>query len=198
MFNLIANPLLEKFLAIFILIFFLLSGYFIFTNIYFEQLHVLDRSINLKKQKTAKLDSILSKEKELMAKINIQKNKLKSSQIFLTNKIPSTASSELQNKIKRIISSQTRAKILTTKPYPSVKHENYTETSIEVRMKNIQHSGIQKILYKIENELPLLIIKELEIKRVQLRYKALVKSEGETDKLEVILVVSAFFREELS
>lgn len=188
------NPLLEKSLAIFLLLFFLMTGYFLFSNIYLNQLFVLDTDINLKLKKISKVESILDKEAELKSKISIQKKKLDKNKIFLTNSKPSTASTELQNKIKNLIVSKSKAKILSIKTNPFVEFDHYTETSIEIRMKNIGHNGVKNIIYMIENSSPTLIIKELDIKRTQLRYKALVKTQGNVDKLEVILVVSAFFR----
>jgi hypothetical protein len=192
--NFSGNPLIEKTLAVVLLLFFLMAGYLLFSNIYLNQLYILDKGINLKLKKVSKVESILGKEAELKAKISVQKKRLDKNKIFLTNTKPSTASTELQNKIKRLIVSKSKAKILTIKPHPFVKFDNYTETSIEIRMKNIGHNGIKNIIYLIENSSPTLIIKELDIKRTQLRYKTLVKSKGSVDKLEVILVVSAFFR----
>ncbi len=194
MLNFSGNPLIEKSLAIVLLLFFLMAGYLLFSNIYLNQLFILDTDINLKLKKASKVESILSKEVELKAKISTQKKKLDKNKIFLTNSKPSTASTELQNKIKRLIASKSKAKILTIKPHPFVEFDNYTETSIEIRMKNIGHNGIKNIIYLIENSSPTLIIKELDIKRTQLRYKTLVKSKSSADKLEFILVVSAFFR----
>lgn len=193
--NYIRNKLAEKFLAVSILLVLFLFAFFIFDKFYIDHLISAQQQIELKQKKLVKVNSILAKEKELNKLIKQKNIKSQKNRLFLKNNIPSTASSELQNKLKKLIVAQSRARILTIKPYPVVEHDNYSETTLEIRMKDLKHQEIQKILYLIESEMPVLLIKELDIKRTQLRFKSVVKPKSNEEKLEVILVVSGFFKE---
>ena len=65
-------------------------------------------------------------------------------------------------------------------------------------MKDINHSEIQKMLYQIESQLPLIIVNELDVIRTQLQYKALVSKSGDQNDLNITLVVSGYFKDESS
>ncbi|MCP3849232.1 MAG: hypothetical protein GY694_03175, partial [Gammaproteobacteria bacterium] len=96
---------------------------------------------------------------------------------------------------KNLISRQSKARILAIKPYPVTKYDNYSETSLEIRFKDINHRDLHKVLFMIENRSPVLLIKELDIKRDQLKYKTVVDTKDAAAKLNVTMVVSGFYRE---
>ncbi len=197
MLNFIENSLFNKIAAVLLLLLVCLISYSFFTNLYLDPLIELNDEITINKKKAAKVDSILANEKELKEKISNQKKLLDKYKIFLKNSKPATASSELQNKIKNLIVSYSKAKILTIKPFPLIKHEGYSETSIEIKLRKIKHEGLYKILYQIENNTPLLLITEIDIKKAQLRYKTLIKKQSAPVELDVTFMVSGFFRGEL-
>lgn len=188
------NQQLDKALAIGILLICLLSGFMFFKYVYINQIAVLIDEIEFTKKKTAKVNSIISNEKKLRQKIKIQKSNIQKNNIFLTNNDPATAASELQNYLKKLVATHSKAKILAIKPYPVLAHDEFFETTLEIRIKDISHKEIQKIIYFIEKRTPVLLLKELDIKRTQLRYKALVNSEKKQINLGLIMVVSGFFR----
>lgn len=185
---------IEKSVALLILFALLFLTFLLFNNVYLEGLMSIDKEIDLKLKKRDKIESILVKEKSLKEEINNYKKQIQKNKIFLSNNKASTASSELQNKLKRLISNQSKAKILTIKPYPVINHEGYSESSIELRMKGLGHVEVQNILYSIESGKPMLKIKELDIKRKRSRYKALINSKRNDKELEVTLVVSGYYR----
>lgn len=194
MHNFFINKQADKILAIAILLALLSAGYFFASHIYLEQLSRLKSEIEFKKKSNAKIDSILAHEKDLKDKIERQRYANKKNVIFLTSSKSTTAASELQNDLKKLIATHSNAKILTIKPYPVVEYEHYSETSLEIRIKDISHEGLHNVLYRIENNAPVLQMKELDIKLTQLRYKSLVEQNSELENLAVTMVVSGFFR----
>jgi hypothetical protein len=197
MHNLFGNQLVDKIVAVTILLVLLVISYLLFTRLYLSGLDELKSEIQINTRKVEKVDSILANEKIYQKNINEIKNKYKQAGNFLNSNQSSTASSEIQNKIKSIISRNTKAKILTLKPYPVTRHEGYSEVSIEIRMRDIGHEEVKNMLYKIESELPLIIIKELEIGRAQQQYKSILgKTRSNENDLSITLVASAFYRDE--
>lgn len=194
MHNLFGHHQLDKLIAISILVLLLLMSYLLVTQIYLEGLNLIQTEIDINRKKSSKVDGILEKEKYYRNEINKIKGAYKQPKYFLSSNQSSTASSEVQNKLKKIINSQTKAKILTLKPYPVTKHEGYSEVSIEIRMKDVSHNEIQKMLYQIESEYPLIIINELDITRTQLTYKSILGKRNDSSDLNITLVASGFFR----
>ena len=194
MLNSTYHPLRDKALAIFLLLAVVMGAYLLADRVYLSGLDQIKNEIEQKQRKSQKIVSILQKENEINAVIAQRQKSEKKQNIFLVSDKASTASSELQNKLKRLISTYSNAKILTIKPYPAVEHDRYMETSIEVRMRGVKHNELKNILYQVESGFPLLMINRLDIKRSQLRYKPIIKMDNRADKLEVILVVSGFFQ----
>jgi hypothetical protein len=197
MHSLFGNQNIDKIVAVAILVVLLAISYLLFTNLYLSGLNELKSEIEINRKKAEKVDSILANEKLYQKKINEIKKKSSQAKNFLKSNQASTASSEIQNLIKGIISRNTKAKILTLKPYPAIQHEGYSEVSIEIRMREIGHEEIKNMLYKIESEQPLIIIKELEIGRAQQQYKSILgKTRSNENDLSITLVASAFYRDE--
>ncbi len=194
MHKLSGNHVIDKTIALSILFLLLITAYFLFDNFYLEGLSEIENEISINRKKSGKVDAILSKEQFYQNKINEIRKEYSKNKIFLQSNQSSSASSEIQNLLKRLINTHSSAKILTIKTFPVVEHEGYSEASIEIRMKSINHAGIQKVLYEIESQLPLIIIKELDIIRTQLQYKSLVPKSGGTNDLNINLVVSGFFQ----
>jgi len=189
------NSQIDRVLAVSILLVGLIAGYVFIKYVYLEQLINLNHEMELMKKKNAKINSILASEKSLRDKIQQQKNTNNNNKVFLNSEKPPTAASELQNYLKKLIARNSKAKILAIKPYPVLKYDNYSETSLEIRLKDIGHKELYKILFFIESKSPVLLIKELDIKRNQLKYKSIVSSKDNQPKLDVTIVVSGFFRE---
>lgn len=189
------NRQIDGILAVCILLLGLIAGYLSVKHVYLEQLISLNNEIELKKKKNAKINSILANEKGLRIKIQQQKNSNNKNKIFLTSNDSATAASDLQNYLKKLIATYSNAKILTIKPYPVLEHDEYSEASLEIRIKDIGHEGLHNVLYRIENNAPVLLIKELDIKLTQLRFKSVVTSKDKQEKLAVTMVVSGFYRE---
>lgn len=196
MHNLFGSQNVDKIIAISILVVLLFLSYLLFSNVYLDGLNELETETQIQIKKTQKVDGILAKEKFYKNEISKIENKYKQSRNFLNSDQPSTASSEIQNKLKTIISRNTSAKILTVKPFPVTSHEGYSEVSVEIRMKSVNHQDIQKMLYMIENELPLIIIKDIDITRAAVAYKSILGSKAkDASDLSVSFVASSFFRE---
>lgn len=198
MHNLFGNHITDKAIALLILFVLLMMGYLVLTNFYVEGLSQIENEISINRKKSGKVDAILSKEKFYQDKINQIRKEYSKNRIFLQSRQPTSASSEIQNTVKRLINTNTRAKILTIKTFPVIQHEGYSEVSVEIRMKDINHSEIQKMLYQIESQLPLIIVNELDVIRTQLQYKALVSKSGDQNDLNITLVVSGYFKDESS
>lgn len=190
-----SNHSVDKVVALSILLL-LLSMVFVFVkDVYLESFVQVEADIDLNRKKAGRVESILGREKEYRKAIQDYQRDKKSKRIFLQASNASTASSELQNKVKSLISRYTKAKIQTIKPYPVVQHENYSEVSVEIRMRDITHAEMRDMLYQIESQLPLILVSELEIVRTQLQYKSLVAKSGPKHALNSTLVVSAYFRD---
>jgi len=189
------NSQIDRVLALGILLVGLVAGYSFMQFVYLEKLLSLNNEIELKKKKNVKIDSILTGERDLREKIKHQKGINNKNKIFLNSKNSATAASELHNYLKRLIAKNSKAKILAIKPYPVLKYDNYSETSLEIRIKDIGHKELHKILFMIESKSPVLVIKELDIKRDQLKYKSVVKSKNSQAKLGVVMVVSGYYRD---
>lgn len=196
MHNLFGNQSVDKIVAIAILLLLLTILFLLFSNVYLVGLNEIQQEIEINRKKTQKVDSILANEKLYQQKINQIKREYRQAKNFLNSTQASTASSEIQNKIKNIISQNTTARILTLKPFPVIRHEGYSEVSVEIRMKDIGHKAIMDMLYKIESELPLIIIKELDVSLIQQQYKSLLgKPVMDGNDLNITLVASGFFRD---
>jgi Tfp pilus assembly protein PilO len=195
MHNLFGNQNLDKAVAVSILVLILLISYMLFSNIYLDGLREIDSEKEILRKKTERVDSILASEKSYQAEIQKVKKKYKQSKNFLNSSQPSTALSEIQNKLKSIISRNTRAKILTVKPFPVVKSDGYSEVSVEIRMKSVNHKEIQKMMYLIENELPLILIKDIDITRSSVAYKSILGKSKDTSDMNITFVASSFFRD---
>ncbi len=189
------NTQIDKILAIGILLVGLVAGYGFVQYVYLEQLHNINYEIELKKKRNARVDSILASEKYFREIISQQKSINNKNKIFLNSKKSATAASELQNYLKRLIARHSKAKILAIKPYPVTNYDDYSETSLEIRIKDIGHKELHKVLFMIESRSPILLIKELDIKRDRLQYKSIVKLKDTAAKLTVTMVVSGFYRE---
>jgi len=189
------NSQIDRVLALGILLISLTGGYIFTKYVYLDQLLNFSYEMELMKKKNAKIDSILAEEKDLRDKITQQKYKNDKNKIFLNSNKSSTAASELQNYLKKLIAKNSKAKILAIKPFPIMEYDNYSEASLEIRIKDIVHKELHKVLFMIESKSPVLLIKELDIKRTQLQYKSLVNSKEKQPRLDVIIVVSGFFRE---
>lgn len=186
---------IDRILAVVILLGLIAGGFVFFRYAYFEQVVDLHHDIEMKKRKNAKIDSILAREKELRIKINQKKSNIRSNRIFLSSGKSATAISELQNTVKTLISKNSKARIQTIKPFPVLKYDDYSEASLEIRIKDISHLGLQRVLYAIETHSPVLLINELNIKVAQLRYSTLVDESDEQKKMAVTMVVIGHFRE---
>jgi hypothetical protein len=196
MHNLFGSQNLDKIIAVSVLVVLLLLSYLLFSNVYLAGLNELASEMEIQKRKSQKVDSILAKEKYYQAEISKIEKKYKQSKNFLNSNQPSTALSEIQNKLRNIISRNTKAKILTVKPFPVTSHEGYSEVSVEIRMKGVNHQDLQKMLYLIENELPLIIIKDIDITRASVAYKSILGSRSkDASDLSLTFVASSFFRE---
>ncbi len=171
------------------------AGYYFVRHVYLDQLFGLDNEIELIKKKNMKINLILASDKDLRTKINKQKNSIQRNKIFLAGNKPAAAVSELENIVKRLIATNSKGKILAIKPLAIVEHSEFSEASLEITISGIDHLGLQKALYMIENKSPVLLIKELDIKSIQRRYTSIVKSEKKKEQLGVSVVVSGFFRE---
>jgi hypothetical protein len=189
------NREIDRILAVTLLLATLAAGYVFARYVYLERLIEVGHEIELKKKKNAKINSILANEKDIRVKINQQKGNILRNKIFLSGGKAATAITELQNSIKLLVSKNSRARIETIKPYPVLQYDNYSEASLEIRIKDISHQGLLEVLYKIESNSPVLLINELNIKLSQVRYTTLVEEKEKTKKLAVTMVVSGFFRE---
>ena len=193
--SLFGNQNLDKAVALSILLLLLLLVYVLFSSFYLDGLREIESETEILRKKTERVDSILAQEKFYQDEIQKVKKKYKQSKNFLNSSQPSTASSEIQNTLKSIISRNTRAKILTVKPFPVVQNDGYSEVSVEIRMKAVNHQEIQKMLYLIENELPLIIIKDIDITRASVAYKSILGQSKDASDMSMTFVASSFFRD---
>ena len=187
---------MHKTLALGILLLPLLAIYFLANQFYLQGLRTLEKDIAVERQKAARVEALLAREQYYSEKIGKARKRINQQRIFLNSTQSSGASSEIQNSIKRLISKYSRAKILTIKPYPAVSHDGYNEVSVEIRMKDISHEELQKMLHAMETHAPVIVIKELEINQTRLNYKSLVGKLGSSSDLNSTLVASAFFKGE--
>ncbi len=190
----IINSQVDKLIALVILVLTMAAGYIAVKHVYLERINALNHQITLAKRKQAKIDSILAAEQDLMHQIAQQKSRLRKDQLFLVNSKPATAASELQNFIKNLVARHSRAKISTIKPYPVNEYDDYSETSLEIRLRDVNHEDLQRLLFQIENSTPVIVVKELDILVARRRYKAVTNAPKHKPGLGVTLVVSGFFK----
>lgn len=186
---------LDKVIALSILAVLVLVLLLLFSNVYLDGLSEIDKEAELLRRKTDKVDGILAREKFYQQEIAKVKRQYSQARNFLNSTQPSTASSELQNKLKSIISRNTKAKILTVKPFPVVNSDGYSEVSVEIRMKQASHDDIHKMLYLIEKELPLIIIKDIDIAKTAAAYKSILGKVRDSGDMNMTFVASSFFRD---
>jgi hypothetical protein len=113
--------------------------------------------------------------------------------LFLPERSASRAASALQNRVKRLVSSQSGAKIQAIKPYPVEMKSGYAEISLEIRIRDLSHAGLERVLRGIESSLPALVIRQVSIKRPVSRYEPMVRPDRRDNRLAVTLVVGGFF-----
>ncbi len=195
MHNPVISNAIDRILAIVILLTLLAGGYLLVRYVYLEQLTSLSHELEVLKKKHAKIDSILVSEKELKKQIRELKVRTQKNKLFLNNKNSATAASELQNYIKRLVGTYSKAKISSIKPYPVKTYDDYSETSLEISLLEISHDDLHRLLYNIENNAPVVLVREIEIKLARRKYRPLVKSEVEPTRMGASMVVSSFFRE---
>jgi hypothetical protein len=193
----IINTQVDKILALALLVVVLSGAYTFARFVYFEGLVSFNHEIELRKRKNAKIDSILTNEEQIRANIKEQKGIISANRAFLNGQKSATAVSELQNYVKQLIRDHSNAKIQAIKPYPAVRHKNYTEASLEVRVKNIGHKDLHKVLYMFESKSPILLVKELDIRYSRKNYSKIIETGEELKSLVVTIVVSGFFRDTL-
>ena len=162
--------------------------------LYIDQLAEISKDLELVKVKNARVEQILGNEASLSKQFDTQRRLINREKLFLNGRSSEAASSELQNGLKRLITTHSRSKIQTIKPIPAVKMDDYSELSLEIRVRDLDHKGLQNLLYQIEAHSPVLVIKELDLKRTQLNYRPLVKQAGKKSGLEATFVVSGYFR----
>ncbi len=184
----------DKALALLLLVLLTFSVLFFFKYVYLSQITDFISEIELGQRKNAKVDSIISSQKELDRTIKQKKSQLQKNRIFLKNTNPATAASELQNYVKRIIAANSKAKVLTIKPYPVIDHNDYFETSLEIRLKDVGHTELLKLLYRLESKSPVLLVREISVKRNKLNYTPMIKNTEKKIDLNVNLIISGFFR----
>lgn len=194
MHSLTSNSSVDKVVAVGILTMMLVMVYLVFSQVYLDGLNTLDQEISLVRKKSAKVKAILDKAPYFKTQIQRAKGSASQNRMFLISKQPSTAISEIQNITKKLISTHTKAKILTIKPYPVVQHDGYSEVSVEIRMKGLNHNELQMMLFGIERHQPLILIKELEINQTRLNYKSLVAKRGKRNDLNSSMVISGYFK----
>ena len=194
MHSIFINKQVDRVLALGLLLLVIASAYAFIQHVYLAQIKSLNSEIEIKKKRNAKIDSILKNEKAVKSEIAKQTRINRKNKIFLSGKKPATAASELQNYMKRLIATYTKATIVTIKPYPVIEHDDYSEASLEIRLKDVGHKGLHNVLFRIESNAPVLIMRELDIKLTQLRYKTVVEASEEKEKLAVTMVISGFYR----
>lgn len=192
--SLFSNHNVDKVVALSILVLILSMVFVLVKEVYLESFSQVEADIDLNRKKAGRVASILGREDEYQKAIREYQRGKQSKRIFLKANNASTASSELQNSVKRLISRYSKAKIQTIKPYPVVQHDNYSEVVVEIRMRDITHAEMRDMLFQIESQLPLIMVSELEIVRTQLQYKSLVAKKGPKHALNATLVVNAYFR----
>jgi hypothetical protein len=190
----IVNSQVDKVLAVGILLGLLFAITIIVRYFYVGQLTSINHELELIKVKNSRVEQILNKEAELRKKFLQQRQLMSRDKLFLASQSPEAAASELQNGLKRLIARHSRAKVQTIKPIPAVELDNYSEISLEIRVRELSHRGLQNILFQVETHTPVLLIKELDLKRTQLNYKPLIKKAGQVSGLEATFVVSGLFR----
>jgi hypothetical protein len=184
----------DRLLAVLILLVLLAGAYTVVGNFYLEELTALDQELALSKKKHAKIDAILVNEKQLRNQIEQFKGQVQKNRLFLSQDNPATAASELQNHVRKLIGANSKAKISAIKPYPAKVYDNYSETSFEIYLLDVSHSDLYRLLYSIESNVPLVLVRELEITVTRRRYKPLIETEEDPGNMNVTLVVSGFFR----
>ena len=182
----------QRSLAWGLLLLLLIVAWKLFDGYYLQRLQADIGQLQQELRKKQRVDAILARGKavralqERMAGQSVQA-------LYLKQDGPSTAASALQKRIKALVESQSRARILTLKPYPAVEHEGFSEVAMEVRMKDLSHAGLQRILYGLESRTPLMVVKKINIKRTVQRYRPVVKPGKRDNQLTATLIVGAYF-----
>ncbi len=186
---------IDRMLALLILAALLVGGYALARYVYVERLVAMDHELENAKKRQSRINSILASEKEFKKRIMELQKRVQSNQLFLNNSNAATAASELQNYLKQLVGRYSKAKISSIKPYPVKAYEEYSETSLEISLLGVSHDGLHALLYAIENNSPVVLVREIEVMLSRKRYRPMVKDEPSKTRMIATLVVSGFFRE---
>jgi|GEM_PF-1082212 len=167
--------------------------YLFFQSLYLSPLKEWAADIERQQLRTRRVSDILASEDAIRAAYE-RSRRQGMSRMFLDAQKPETAATELQNRIKALIESQTRAKVISIKPLPASHREGYSRISLEFRVKGMSHAGLLRSLHAIESSMPLLIIRSITVNRAVLRYKSVVSSKQAGSRLAVGFRVDAYFR----
>ncbi len=193
--NSIISSGIDRILALLILAALLAGGYALARYVYVEQLVAMNNELENARKKQSRINSILASEKEFKEKIQEFQNRVQSDQLFLNNRNAATAASELQNYVKKLVGRHSKAKISSIKPYPVKAYDEYSETSLEISLLGVSHDGLHALLYAIENNSPVVLVREIEVMLSRKRYRPMVKDQPTVTRMVATLVVSGFFRE---
>ena len=194
MHKLVSSSQVDKILAVLLLLAVLTGAYLLVTRVYLVELGEISREIEVSKRKQARVRSILASESELNRKIRDFEDQHQEANLFLRNSDAATASTELHNHVKNLIAKHTGARISSIKPYPVKSFEDYSETSLEISLLDVSHEDLYRLLYRIEADTPVVLVRELEVKVFRRRYKPIVRDEPEATRMTVSMVVSGYFR----
>ena len=183
----------QRLLAWGLLLGLLLALGYLFAGFYLQPLQSELEDRRRQAEKAQRVEAILAREGQI-AETAQRLQALGLNRLFLPEQSASTAASALQNRIKRLVTAQSGAKIQAIKPFPAEEKAGYAELSLEIRMIGLSHAGLQRVLHGIETSLPALVIKRISIKRAVNRYKPVVRPDNRDARLAVTLVVSGYFR----
>ena len=140
------------------------------------------------KQVIASKDAVLNKISEAREEFQAQG-------YFSTKQTESLASAEIQQFLKKTISTAS-GELTSTQVLPIKQEESFTRITVKVRMTG-DMEALRSVLYEIETSKPLVLIEQLDIRPVRGKRNRKTRKIEATGKLNINFQVASFMREKL-
>lgn len=155
---------------------------------YYETKQDLAFRLKRFKQVIASKDAVLSKIAEARKEFQAQG-------YFNTQQTESLASAEIQQFLKKSISTA-GGELTSTQVLPIKKEQSFTRITVKVRMTG-DMEALRSVLYEIETSKPLVLVEQLDIRPVRGKRNRKTRKIEMTGKLNINFQVASFMREKL-
>lgn len=171
-------------IAIALLLFVLLAGYWLMARPMIAKYHDYRANIEQLQDRLQRLRRMLASRQALQEQIQqVRQNGVVNS-YYLKQSSPTLAATDLQQKVKEIVESN-GGSLVSTQILPVTKEGDFSKVAIRVAMTGDTET-LQKLSYVLESARPLLFVDDLQIRTRQIRQ---FNRRGNTDDTQVQLSI---------